>query len=813
MTKNLEGYIDYKKTAVALPVMWSTVLLVSCLTAVGRIAAIDFPALDHIKPSASTEDQSQAAQDLIGRVLGAKANQFKVIVEGYKGTAVRDTFNIVSTGQLVTITATSGVAAAMGFYHFLKTRCGCQYTWAGSQLNLPVTLPVIPSPGITVTSNDRFRYYQNVCTVSYSFAWWNWTRWEREIDWMAMNGINLPLAFTGQEAIFQKVYENMGFTKQDLQVHFGGPAFLAWARMGNMHGWGGPLPQSWIDNQLALQRQILTRMRSLGMIPVVPGFAGHVPLAITRLYPNASVSRLSDWGHFNQTYCCTYLLDFEDPLFQKIGTDFINMMKTEFGGVDHIYNADSFNEMDPKSSDTGYIKRSGAAIYKAMTGADPDAIWLMQGWLFQSAFWKPPQVEALLTSVKKGKMIVLDLFAEISPIWSRTQSFYGQPFIWCMLHDFGGVMELYGDLDSVNTGPFIARNSTNSSMIGTGLTPEGIFQNEVVYELMNENAIASQPRNLTEWVTPFHTNRYGTYNTAADKAWQLLKMSVYNAASYSPNNAHAILKRPVLTPDVRIWYNPTDLYHAWGCMVNASQHLNNSMFKYDLVDVTRNSLQIISLKFYTDMVSAYRSNNSAMLDLNSRLLLSLLNDLDMLLASDSHFLLGTWIQAARANGVTDQEKDLMEFNARNQITLWGPNGEIRDYAAKQWSGLISGYYIKRWTVFINLLKSSLAAGTKWNSTLANEMMFQQAELPFNQERNVYPVTPRGDSVAIAKFLFSKYKPIMYDEFFNKVEGWSKLGRKQFMYEARRWTVKQWKKMEIWRKKSLKKNVYLFDIVG
>ena len=65
--------------------------------------------------------------------------------------------------------------------------------------------------------------------------------------------------------------------------------------------------------------------------------------------------------------------------------------------------------------------------------------------------------------------------------------------------------------------------------------------------------------------------------------------------------------------------------------------------------------------------------------LNSRLLLSLLNDLDMLLASDSHFLLGTWIQAARANGVTDQEKDLMEFNARNQITLWGPNGEVNVY--------------------------------------------------------------------------------------------------------------------------------------
>lgn len=56
----------------------------------------------------------------------------------------------------------------------------------------------------------RFRYYQHVCTVSYSFVWWNWTRWERELDWMAMNGINLPLAFNGQEAIWQKVYLRVG---------------------------------------------------------------------------------------------------------------------------------------------------------------------------------------------------------------------------------------------------------------------------------------------------------------------------------------------------------------------------------------------------------------------------------------------------------------------------------------------------------------------------------------------------------------------------------------------------------------------------
>lgn len=52
---------------------------------------------------------------------------------------------------------------------------------------------------------SRYRYYQNVCTSSYSFVWWNWERWEKEIDWMALNGINLALAFTAQESIVYKV--------------------------------------------------------------------------------------------------------------------------------------------------------------------------------------------------------------------------------------------------------------------------------------------------------------------------------------------------------------------------------------------------------------------------------------------------------------------------------------------------------------------------------------------------------------------------------------------------------------------------------
>jgi len=85
-----------------------------------------------------------------------------------------------------------------------------------------------PLANLSLCFSVRFRYYQNVCTFSYSSVWWNWTRWQREIDWMALNSINLPLALTGQEAIWQRVYHKIGLTQHELDTFFGGPAFLAW---------------------------------------------------------------------------------------------------------------------------------------------------------------------------------------------------------------------------------------------------------------------------------------------------------------------------------------------------------------------------------------------------------------------------------------------------------------------------------------------------------------------------------------------------------------------------------------------------------
>lgn len=73
--------------------------------------------------------------------------------------------------------------------------------------------------------------------------------------------------------------------------------------MGNIRGLGGPLSSNWHNFTVQLQHQILQRMRDLGIIPVLPAFAGHVPRAFARLFPNANMTKIDTWNKFEDRYC------------------------------------------------------------------------------------------------------------------------------------------------------------------------------------------------------------------------------------------------------------------------------------------------------------------------------------------------------------------------------------------------------------------------------------------------------------------------------------------------------------------------------
>ena len=401
-----------------------------CLAAATTAATTTAAAGDTSPPLPA--DGVDAARGLLTRLLPGHADSFELTAldpSSCKGKTAKCFGYSASPGGKVSIRGTSGVELSMAINHYLKYVANVSVSWeqtGGNQLSLPPDLPPPPAT-VHVERSTDIHYYANVCTFSYSFVWYSLADWVREIDWMALNGINLPLAYTGQEAIYQKLYNQFGVSNDSLSEYFGGPAFLAWNRGQGLQAWGGKmdqpglpglpplsyavgLPQSWIDGQWELQRQILPLMRAFGMKPVLPGFQGNVPIALHYKYPAANISRVgTPRNPLRAAFACAAWIDALDPLFNKLSDAYMKLLIEDFG-TDHYYAADGtfshaaapWYSLAEAQQDPAFLEASAgsvgpppppppspiaidmeafnhsAAAYAGMSRTDPKAKWVYQ---------------------------------------------------------------------------------------------------------------------------------------------------------------------------------------------------------------------------------------------------------------------------------------------------------------------------------------------------------------------------------------------------------------------------------------------------
>ncbi|XP_071731658.1 alpha-N-acetylglucosaminidase-like isoform X2 [Rutidosis leptorrhynchoides] len=724
---------------------------------------------------ASSSVQISAARAVLDRFIPSHSSSFdfQIITKEHCGGVSCFMISNLPTSHLpgapeIRISGVTGVELLTGLHWYLKNLCGAHISWdktGGSQLSsVPKagSLPRMKDDGLLIQRPVPWNYYQNAVTSSYTFAWWDWQRWEKEIDWMALHGINMPLAFTGQEAIWQKVFEKFNISNSELGDFFGGPAFLAWSRMANLHGWGGPLPQSWLDQQLAMQKKILARMYELGMTPVLPAFSGNVPAALKNVYPSAKITRLGNWFTVdsNPKWCCTYLLDATDPLFIEIGKAFISQQIKEYGRSSHIYNCDTFDENTPPTDDPEYISSLAAAIFKGMQSGDDDAVWLMQGWLFAyDPYWRPPQMQALLDAVPIGKMIVLDLFAEVTPIWTTSDQFYGVPYIWCMLHNFAGNVEMYGVLDSVGSGPVEARISNNSTMVGVGMSMEGIEQNPIVYDLMSEMAFQRTKIDVKDKnrdvIVAFPDVDPSFLSSRKTSGTRYLRSINPLSKRFSLKDENEDFDKP------HLWYSTSEVIRALELFIDGGNELSGSnTYRYDVVDLTRQALAKFANDLFLDIIEAYDSHDADGVAYLSKKFLDLVDDMDALLACHEGFLLGPWLESSKQLAINEEQKKQYEWNARTQITMWFDNTEeeaslLRDYGNKYWSGLLRDYYGPRAAIYFKYLIQSFEKGESFDLKGWRREWIKLTN-NWQNARDIYPVKSEGDALVTSRWLFEKY---------------------------------------------------------
>ncbi len=698
---------------------------------------------------------SNPVHDLLERIDPGASKKF--IIQVKKGSS--DFFELDQKGDKVVIRGNNYVNIATGLNWYLKYYAGIHLSWNGMTAELPESLPKVSTP-VRKETNLSLRYDFNYCTYSYTMAFWDWKRWEKEIDWMALHGINLPLAVVGQECVWKNMLEKLGYTKEEINKFIAGPAFLAWWAMNNLEGWGGPNPDSWYTQQEALQKKILKRMREYGIEPVFPGYSGMVPHDANKKL-GLNVTEPALWNGFTRP---AFLLP-TDSRFNEIASLYYKELEKLFGKANY-YSMDPFHELE----DAGSVDfdAAGKAVLKAMKDVNPKATWVIQGWT------ENPRPE-MIKNLNNGDILILDLFSECRPmwgipsIWKREKGYEQHDWLFCMIENFGGNVGLHGRMDQLLNNFYLTKNNPLAAHLkGIGLTMEGSENNPVMFELMCELPWRPEKFTKEEWLKDYLFARYGVRDEKITQAWSILADGIYNCPfGNNQQGPHESIfcGRPGLNnfqasswSKMQNYYDPTSTEAAARLMLEvADKYKGNNNFEYDLVDIVRQSLSDRGRIVYNQTIADFKSFDKKSFAAHSQEFLNILLAQNRLLGTRSEFRVGRWIEQARNLGTTPEEKDLYEWNARVQITTWGNrvcanDGGLRDYAHKEWNGLLKDFYYKRWAAYWQTLQDVL------DGKPMVELDYYAMEEPWTLAHNPYASQPEGDCVSVAKEVFNEVFP-------------------------------------------------------
>ena len=394
-------------------------------------------------------------------------------------------------------------------------------------------------------------------------------------------------------------------------------------------------------------------------------------------------------------------------MFAQISEAFIKEWEKEFGKCDY-YLVDSFNEMDIPFPEKGNPARYemaasyGEKVYSSIKRANKDAVWVMQGWMFgyQRHIWDYETLGALVSRVPDDKMLLLDLavdynrhFWHSEVNWEYYKGFYNKQWVYSVIPNMGGKTGMTGVLDFYANGHLEALSSSNrGNLVAHGLAPEGIENNEVLYELVTDAGWSDHCMDVRDWLKQYSINRYGKAPAQLMKAWDYLLKSVYGTFTDHPRFNWQF--RPGTVKNGSIYMNE-DYFRGLEAFLSASGELKDSPYYLtDLCEMTAHYLGGKAEILTRQIDQEYLLGDTLQAHFLQSRFEALMLGIDRILSQHPTLRLDRWLSFASASGKTASQSNQYETNARRIVTIWGP--PVDDYSARIWSGLVGSYYLGRW---------------------------------------------------------------------------------------------------------------------
>lgn len=661
----------------------------------------------------------------------------------------RERFLISSEHGRVQVAGGSTSALLFGVNWYLKYVARVQVSTNGIRLGDLRTLP-LPQQPIEGSANAAWRYALNQNTDGYSTPYWDWPRWQHEIDLFALSGINAMVVERGMDSVLYETFREFGYDDAALRAWIAAPAHQNWQLMGNLCCFGGPVSPALMTRRVKSAQQVLARLRELGITAVLPGFYGMVPADFAQKFPAAHVIGQGDWAGFARPGW----LDPRDPLFAKVAAAFYRHQRELFGDST-IYDMEVFQEGG--SAGDVPVRAAAGQVQAALDAAHPGAKWMMLAWQGN------PQPE-LLAGVDRGRLFIVDIDHDTVPREDRMKDFQGAPFLFGGIWAFGGRSTLGANARNyAERLPRMAR--ANPNLIGTAVFPEGIDTNPYAFDLFTEMAWRSEPVDIVQWTAGYAQRRYGGHDAHAQAAWKILLATAYSIpvdgvefnSEREAGQESLFAAQPSLDAFQASHWSPVALRYDADRFAAALTELlqvapalrASETYRYDLVDIARQALANESRRLLPTIKAAFEAKDRAAFGALTQRWMRLIDLQDRLLATNADFLVGAWLARVPAWASDADERARLEYDARSILTTWGPrkasdDADLHDYGNKDWAGLTRDYYGHRWQTYFDALDAELRTGVP----AARIDWFALGDA-WNRGRQRYPAQPHGDAHALA----------------------------------------------------------------
>lgn len=628
-----------------------------------------------------------------------------------------DFFDLSMKDGKVHIAGNNGISLAMGLNHYYKYFANVNISEQSRQTKMPESIVSVPSV-IHKETALKVRYAFNYCTLSYTFAYFNEEQYQAENDWLALNGVNAVLDLSGQEAVWIKFLQSLGYSVDEAEDWLTGPGYYAWQFMANMENYGGPVNDDWVTRRLEMSRKNQRWKASLGMQTVMQGYGGMVPNNIKEKQPDAVTIDQGWW-------CGTARPDMirtDGTLYDDYADKFYEAQKWALGDRSNLFAVDPFHEGGIRPSDLSDDVISDE-ILNSMLKNNEDAVWLVQ-------CWENNPTAKLLEGMgdrRNDHVMVLDLTAHTGGRHDLTEygntvldsaEFNQTPWIWCALTNYGGNYNLGGNLDAIAS-KVPALSDSYSSISGIGIISEAAYDTPIVYDMLFEAAWEDEPIDVEEWISSYIRRRYGAESASAREAWTKLQDLYYKSWSQSGdtfapawnNEAKYYNKDPEAMVWLRAPENIDQSIEAMELLMEDFDTLSQSeAYLFDLSELMAQIACESSKVAYDNMLVAIQNHDLKSFQKAKEAFLKQFDLMDAIASTEKDRMVGEWIGKAEdwANDLDDFTKEMMSINAKALLTNWfSASSSLIDYVNRPYAGLVMDVNKARWQTYLDSVEDWL----------------------------------------------------------------------------------------------------------